>query len=186
MSWKLGEDGFSVGCIFYPSIPQLCIRYVQQTLQRNNRTSRCIKKLVLQDCVDFDGIQTQTESFDKPLDRNIHFLVSSCTAASRSVSATRRWSDYSCLYIRIEKFLITYLSKYYYACFYSFPCRKACGKTNEGFVWHQLPFRKQSTRHTYGLKRWIITLTCLKERSTLGDNFKLVFHVKSLIRFFLF
>lgn len=92
--------------------------------------------------------------------------------ASRSVSATRRWSDYSCLYIRREKLLITYLSKYYNTCFYSFLREKACGKTNKGFVWHQLPFRKQSTWRTYGLKRWIITLTCLEERSTLGDWLK--------------
>lgn len=32
-----------------------------------------------------------------PPDHNIHFQVSWCTGAGQSVSATRRWSDYSCL-----------------------------------------------------------------------------------------
>lgn len=32
-----------------------------------------------------------------PLDHNIHFLVSLCTGTGHSVSATRRWSDCSCL-----------------------------------------------------------------------------------------
>lgn len=32
-----------------------------------------------------------------PPDHNIHSQVSWCTGAGRSVSATRRWSDYSCL-----------------------------------------------------------------------------------------
>lgn len=44
--------------------------------------------------------QAHTEAILKihiPQDRNIHALVSWCTGAGRSVSATRQWSDYSCL-----------------------------------------------------------------------------------------
>lgn len=107
VSWKLIEDGFSVGCILYPRLLQLSVRHTQQTLQRNkNRESEKGTKRnwglwrLKHRTKEIRDINKHTISISHihiPPDHSIHSLVSWCTGAGRSVWATRRWSDYSCL-----------------------------------------------------------------------------------------
>lgn len=116
--WKLMKDGFSVCCILYPCILQLSICYIQQTLggiklgvwERNQEIFKCLnikakhewKKSILHTHI--------------PPDHNIHSLVLWCTGTGQSVSATRRWSDYS--FLNCQEIMITYQ----HTCIHTHPC----------------------------------------------------------------
>lgn len=54
-----------------------------------------------------------------PPDHNIHFLASWCIQAGLSVSATRRWSDYSCLKTKSRRdtdYIPAHMHKHSHAC----------------------------------------------------------------------